>query len=119
MKGLTLTLSQEEINRRREKALSDALDVIYSMIENDQEGGYCKRTDGRAAGCDAMLLGSLLRGCQNAGIWPPPVAPYKALTFKALKDKISSLEIQTLCGIMGEAHRHYGAVRWTVDRSKT
>jgi hypothetical protein len=110
-------MSLEEINSRREKALSDALEVIYSLMENHQAGGYCKRTDRRAAACDSMLLGSLLKGCQNAGIWPPPVAPYKAMTFKSLKDKISSFEIQTLCGILGEAYKHYGAVKWMADRA--
>jgi hypothetical protein len=87
-------------------------------MENHHSGGYCKRTDGRASACDAMLLGSLLRGCQNAGLWPPPVAPYEGLTFDGVAGKIASFNIQTLCGTMNEVFKHHGSGKFVTDLTK-
>jgi hypothetical protein len=46
-----------------------------------------------------MVLGTLLKGCVRAGIWPIPQYPYNGFTIKRVLRDIEELRIRSLCEI--------------------
>jgi hypothetical protein len=89
--------------------LSHIFQTITSLIEDYQKPtGFCQRPkDYRSyeisydhgSACDAMVLGTLLRGYVKCGIWPIPMAPYTGLTVQRVLKEVLTLKVQTLCEI--------------------
>jgi hypothetical protein len=50
-----------------------------------------------AAACDAIVLGSILRGVAMRGIYPIPISPYDDMTFNHLSSSLMDLEILSYC----------------------
>jgi hypothetical protein len=48
--------------------------------------------------CDAMLLGSLMKGSRKIGIWPRPEAPFNGHKYKDLAKAIRGLKMLDVCG---------------------
>ena len=47
--------------------------------------------------CDALVLGTLLRGASQAGLWPVPSPPYTKASFNNVATAINGLAIESLC----------------------
>lgn len=55
---------------------------------------------GRRKACDAMVLGSLIKGATTilgVGIWPPPKEPYGGISFTKLIRDTRAMYIADLC----------------------
>jgi len=47
--------------------------------------------------CDSMLLGSLIKALQAAGLHPLPQSPYTGISFVEVSLKLTDLQIHALC----------------------
>ncbi len=88
--------------------LGHVLKTIYTLVEKYQTPTtIClypenERSPGRRFACDSMVLGTLIKGCIIAHIWPIPVYPYHGITVQDIVNKISSMKIHSLCEINKE-----------------
>lgn len=48
-------------------------------------------------GCDAMLLGSLMKGLSSNQMWPLPTAPYDGLSILGTAKKVQGLRLLSIC----------------------
>ena len=48
--------------------------------------------------CDAMLLGSLMKGSRKIGIWPRTEAPFNGQKFNELAKAIRGIKMLDVCG---------------------
>jgi hypothetical protein len=82
----------KELRNSKIKAI---LDVVYDLITKFTAEGenQCDGFGENAFTCDAMMLGSLLKGCAQIGIWPELKAPYTGQTFKDLKANIQKFKL--------------------------
>jgi hypothetical protein len=84
--------------------------TITSHVEKYQKQTIiCRRPKAyKAVACDAMTLGSFLKGCIEAGIWPTPLDPYQGFTVQSVLNRIAALRISSLCEINQDGMRGYG-----------
>ena len=47
--------------------------------------------------CDAMVLGSFLRGLSAAGLWPCPDLPYESQSIFNVSSQLANLRMSSLC----------------------
>lgn len=66
------------------------------MICQDQ------KSPDRQLACDAMVLGTLLKGCVKAGIWPAPEYPYRGFAIRQALTEIKAFKIHSLCEVNKE-----------------
>jgi hypothetical protein len=73
-----------------------AIAIVHDQINRYFTGDIiCPKVEG--FGCDAITLGSLLKGSINVGIWPLPQAPYVGMTYKNLSYKVREMNILDSC----------------------
>jgi len=76
------------------------MEVVLAIYQNSD--AICQRPedegnpDHRFA-CDAMVLGTLFKGYENASIWPIPVPPYQGFTVHGAMHQIKTSKICPLC----------------------
>lgn len=56
---------------------------------------HCSHGD--PLGCDAIVLGSLLKSSTAIGIWPRPEDPFGGITFKGLASQVRDMEVRDDC----------------------
>lgn len=94
-----------ELQSDRCRALEEIFETIALYIREYQEPTstpkrLCQRVeDLKALAGDAMVLGTLLKGCAKAGIWPIPAYPYHGFTVRQVVNAIAVFEICSLCEI--------------------
>lgn len=84
--------------------------MLYAVITLVREGiekyqgpeVHCKYNSGyeaqeRNSACDALQLGSLLRGASAIGIWPVPAPPYEGLSWESVEAKLRRMKVTPLC----------------------
>lgn len=66
--------------------------------------------NGKQFSCDAIVLGSLLKGSAAIGIWPRPEVPYRGITFKGLASQVREMKVLDSCnqrdGYYSSGNRH-------------
>jgi hypothetical protein len=80
----------------RQIAIDSAITAVDQMITKYMDGKVnCKHTldDDQRYACDAMVLGSLMKGARAIGIWPKPAAPFSGKRLGKLLDEIRSVKI--------------------------
>jgi hypothetical protein len=91
----------DEIKQGRQNAINTAITVIHKLITKYIEGTTnCDAAldeDMRLA-CDAMVLGSLMKGARKIGIWPRPEAPFNGHKYSDLAKAIRELKMFDVCG---------------------
>ncbi len=60
------------------------------------------------ADCDAVVLGSLIKGSVAIGIWPRPEDPYEGMTLKNLVSQIRQLQIFDECNPPARRYNYSG-----------
>lgn len=50
-----------------------------------------------AEACDAMILGSLIKGCTKFGLWPAPQPPHAKSSISSLLQGWEQIPIRSLC----------------------
>ncbi|RDL37621.1 uncharacterized protein BP5553_05054 [Venustampulla echinocandica] len=100
----------DAIKRDRQFAIETAITVIHGFITKYMDGlPICDSgmdVDLRFA-CDAMLLGSLMKGCGKIGIWPKPDAPFTGRKWNNLAREIRGIKILDVCS--RSSSRRWGA----------
>lgn len=94
------------------KAIRNAFEVIGRFIDVLQVSKpRCTsgRNESHRYTCNSVLLGSLLEGSANLGLWPPPDAPYRDLNFKFVVHEIMQIRVVSFCSKMGHTHVPTGA----------
>lgn len=56
--------------------------------------------------CDAIVLGTLLKGCIGARLWQIPVYPYKDHSVHDILNEIRGLKVLSLCEMNREGVHH-------------
>jgi hypothetical protein len=105
----------DKLQSDRHIALDQIFDTIASHFKVYQEPTtisqrICQRhEDLKALACDAIVLGTLLKGCVRAGIWPIPLYPYDGFTVLQVVKDVTAMQIYSLCEINKDGmHRGYG-----------
>lgn len=84
----------------RQIAIDSAITSVYQLITKYIDGKVnCKHAldeDQRYA-CDAMVLGSLMKGARTIGIWPKPTAPFSGKRLSKLLNEIRNIKILDVC----------------------
>lgn len=80
------------IQTSRIDGIESMLKVVHDLITKYSGPKIlCRNNNGLT--CDAMLLGSLLKGAAVTRIWPPPKHPYPGITIKMLADQIRGIDV--------------------------
>jgi len=80
------------VARNRAANISKLFDFIKQVIERYRGiNVIC------GSACDAMVLGSLIKGLSAAGVWPIQEPPYDGITFNELASVIADLKAVSLC----------------------
>ncbi|KAH8587422.1 hypothetical protein B0O99DRAFT_526883 [Bisporella sp. PMI_857] len=90
----------DAIKSERERAMKASITIIHSLIEQylvSQIVCHGSLDDELRHACDSMVLGSLMKGSRQIGIWPMPDTPFKGKNFKDLAHKIRSIRILDVC----------------------
>lgn len=88
----------DEIERRRQEAISQAISIIHHIIAEYQESKvHCPRIDDKGFECDAMTLGALIKSSKQIGIWPMPEPPYNGRSFSDLVCIIRQMKLPVFC----------------------
>lgn len=91
----------DAMKQARQSAIETIVNVIHSLITKYMDGQtHCDTgmdEDLRFA-CDAMLLGSLMKGSSKIGIWPRPEAPFFGKKFNDLAAEIRKIKMVDVCG---------------------
>ena len=90
----------DAIIKDREQAVLAAISFIHTLIDKYMVGKtLCDGSldDELRYACDAMVLGSLMKGSRKIGIWPKPEAPFNGQTFQNLARSIRSIRILDVC----------------------
>ena len=97
-------ISSGSIQQSRQSALFDAIGFVQQKIKKYQGPKiHCKSRHGgqvlaeKNAACDALMLGSLLRGSAAMGIWPAPSPPFSAMSWKSTASRIRDLKVVSVC----------------------
>ncbi len=80
--------------------METAIAVIHTLITRYMDGQIiCDGglDDELRYACDAMVLGSLMKGSHKIGVWPKPEAPFSGRKFKDLARAIRSIRILDVC----------------------
>jgi hypothetical protein len=93
------------IDEARKGALSHIILMMQATIEKYQGPHVqCRsqwepgsKREGKQATCDAIVLGTLLKGASSIGIWPPPNSTYTNLSWRDTSMKIRNMKITALC----------------------
>ncbi|KAH8597767.1 hypothetical protein B0O99DRAFT_684479 [Bisporella sp. PMI_857] len=89
----------EDIKTYRLRDISAIYQILHSSIEGLQgPENRCQRRDsGLRADCDAMTLGSILRGCKALGLYQSPDPTYPQQTREFVMNQMNALEYRGLC----------------------
>ncbi|KAF8865167.1 hypothetical protein BDZ45DRAFT_684679 [Acephala macrosclerotiorum] len=89
----------ERIEDARQQSITEILTFVQRMVTDFISGnGSCKtRFDrneiGRRRACNAIILGTLITGLFEHGMWLLPEPPYKGVSLRQLLDKLRDLQI--------------------------
>lgn len=67
--------------------------------------------------CDAIVLGSLLKGSAATGIWPRPTIPYHDITFKSLASQIREMQVLDTCKHRDRYYKFSHGVKDAIEAS--
>ena len=83
----------------RQIAIDTAISAIDQLITKYMDGKVNCTHDGESLqySCDAMVLGSLMKGARTIGIWPKPAAPYSGKRLGKLLEEIRSIKVLDVC----------------------
>jgi len=96
------------IRTTRINGIENMMKVVHDLITKySVPEVLCHKNNGFA--CDAILLGSLLKGSAAIRICPPPKYPYPGITFKMLADQIRGMEILDDCRHPGRGGGFYNS----------
>jgi len=89
----------DAVKESRNAKVKAALDIVYQLIEKltAEEDNECKQgPEQDSLFCDAMMLGSLLKGAAQIGIWPKLEASYVGQTVQDLRANIAEVKLTDL-----------------------
>jgi hypothetical protein len=72
------------------------MEVMHDLIIKYSTSEILCHNDNQFA-CDAVVLGSLLKGSATIGIWPQPKEPFDGMTFKELASQILEMQVLDDC----------------------
>ncbi|TVY86226.1 hypothetical protein LAWI1_G007987, partial [Lachnellula willkommii] len=83
----------------RRIAIDTAISAIDQLITKYMDGKVNCTHDGESLrySCDAMVLGSLMKGARTIGIWPKPTAPFPGKILRKLLEEIRSIKVLDVC----------------------
>ncbi|EHK98522.1 hypothetical protein M7I_5666 [Glarea lozoyensis 74030] len=91
----------DAIKQGRQTAINTVISVIHKLITKYMDGTtHCEvgMDDNMRFACDAMLLGSLMKGSHKIGIWPKPEAPFNGQKYNELAKAIRGIKMLDVCG---------------------
>jgi hypothetical protein len=80
--------------------METAITVIHALINKYMDGkAICDggQDEESRYGCDAMVLGSLMKSSRKIGIWPKPEVPFSGRKFKELASAIRNIKVLDIC----------------------
>lgn len=84
----------------RQIAIDTAITAIDQLITKYMDGKVnCSHDsdESRRYACDAMVLGSLIKGARTLGIWPKPTAPFSGKRLAKILEEIRSIKVLDVC----------------------
>jgi hypothetical protein len=96
-----ILISIDAIKQGRSTAINTVISVIHKLITKYMDGTtHCEvgMDDNMRFACDAMLLGSLMKGSRKIGIWPKPEAPFSGHKYNELAKAIRGIKMLDVCG---------------------
>jgi hypothetical protein len=89
----------DAVKESRNAKVKAALDIVYQLIEKltAEEDNECKQgPEQDSFFCDAMMLGSLLKGAAQIGIWSKLETSYVGQTVQDLRANIAEVKLTDL-----------------------
>ncbi|KAH0555722.1 hypothetical protein GP486_006333 [Trichoglossum hirsutum] len=97
----------DTIHGKRKEAISGIIDMLQGLVERYKETTTIRCGNG-SQDCDAMVLGSLIRGMKTVGLRPPPEPPYEGLSTVGLVNKLARLPFPSHCASYDGSGFSYG-----------
>ncbi|KFY67656.1 hypothetical protein V496_01480 [Pseudogymnoascus sp. VKM F-4515 (FW-2607)] len=86
----------DRIQEHRIEAIGRAITIVHDHIATYLTSDILCSSD-KQFDCDAIILGSLLKGSIGIGIWPRPEVPYCGMTFKNLASQVRKMRVLDQC----------------------